>query len=194
MRNYNKLLILFFLAQILSSQPILSAYGEDQPVIATPDPFDFFNSEYFIVYYRPSADLKVLERNLNKKTIGLDTASSYSETNPEKEIAKRLDQLFEKVEDILGMHQKLPKIHIRVLKDREELNGEYFKLFGNRADLKSFYIDKYNTIYTSETDIDDSVISHEMAHVIINRRYSSILPETISEILASYVDMQLSMQ
>ena len=65
------------------------------------------------------------------------------------------------------------------------------RIFGKPGDFKAFYVYKYNTIYTSESDIEDSVIIHEMAHAIIDHYFSVIPPETVGEVLAAYVDAHL---
>jgi hypothetical protein len=92
---------------------------------------------------------------------------------------------------VLDMHPKTPKIKIKIFKDRYGLNEEFAKIFDKPGDHKSFYIYEHNAIYTSESDIEDSVIIHEMAHAIIDHYFSVIPPETVGEILATYVDAHL---
>jgi Zn-dependent peptidase ImmA (M78 family) len=82
-------------------------------------------------------------------------------------------------------------LKIKIFRDREELNNEYYKIFMQRADLKSFYIHKYRTIYTCETDISDSVIAHELGHAVCDHYFLVIPPEKVREMLASYVDAHL---
>lgn len=148
-------------------------------------------SNFFVIYYHPAANLKRIERELNRRPIYFDQAARYGETTVSQEICYRLDKLFNRVKEILNMYPKIQKVSIKIFKNRSELNEEYLKIFGKQGDLSSFYIDKYNTIYTSESDITDSVMIHEMAHVIVDSYFSVIPPESVGEILASYVDVHL---
>jgi hypothetical protein len=148
-------------------------------------------SNYFVIYYSPSANLVDIEKELTKRPLYFDQAARYGEVTAQEEICQRLDKLYNRVQDVLDMHPKTPRIKIRIFRDRGELNSEYAKIFGKPEDLKSFYVYKYNTIYTSESDIEDSVIIHETAHAIIDHYFSVIPGETIREILAAYVDAHL---
>lgn len=145
-------------------------------------------SNSFIVYYRQSADLKALERMLSVKQLPSGRSSAYSEINPPKEICDRLESLFSEVKAVLGMNPAIQKVKIKIFKDTDELNEAYLVLFGNKGDYKSFYINASNTIYTAENSMTDSVMVHEMAHVVIDHYFSVIPPEIISEMIASYVD------
>jgi predicted Zn-dependent protease len=47
------------------------------------------------------------------------------------------------------------------------------------------------TIYTSEQDISDSVIAHEIGHAVVDHFFTVKPPEKIGEMLAQYVDVHL---
>jgi hypothetical protein len=160
---------------------------------APPDDGDWscVVSNFCVLYYSPSANLEDLERELTKRPLYLDQAARYGEVTTSREICQRLDKLYNRVQDVLDMHPKTPKIKIKIFKDRDELNDEFVKIFGKPGDLRAFYVHKHGTIYTSESDIEDSVIIHEMAHAIIDHYFSVIPPDTVGEILAAYVDAHL---
>ncbi len=65
------------------------------------------------------------------------------------------------------------------------------RLLGSVQRYKSFYIHGYATIYTSMQDISDSVISHEMAHAVMDNYFKVMPPERAAEFLATYVDSHL---
>jgi len=115
---------------------------------------------------------------------------SRPETPPEK-IAYRMDILMKKVEEILGMKPRKMRVKVRIFKNRKELNEEYYNMFKNNETPRSFYIYKYNTIYTTERDISDSVMSHEMAHAVLDNYFVMRAPEEIAEILTRHVDLHL---
>ena len=178
-----------FLLGSLLFYSILFAQGDE----VLPDDEDWSSMEgnFFVLYYEPAANLEDIKRELTKRPLYFDQAARYGEVTTSREICYRLDKLYNRVQDVLGMHPKIPKINIVIFKDRDELNDEFAKIFGKNGDFRSFYVYKHNTICTSESDIEDSVIIHEMAHAIIDHYFSVIPPETVGEILASYVDLHL---
>ena len=178
-----------FLLGSLLFYSILFAQGDE----VLPDDEDWSSMEgnFFVLYYEPAANLEDIKRELTKRPLYFDQAARYGEVTTSREICYRLDKLYNRVQDVLGMHPKIPKINIVIFKNRDELNDEFAKIFGKNEDFRSFYVYKHNTICTSESDIEDSVIIHEMAHAIIDHYFSVIPPETVGEILASYVDLHL---
>lgn len=161
--------------------------GED----AAPAHWNSIESGYFTIYYRSSVNLRRIEANLRRRIFYFDPASSQPDAGMEDKVAYRVDTLSNRVKEILDMHPNMPKISIRIFKDRSELREEYFKIFKTKEDLASFYVYKYDTIYTSEEEISDSVIAHEMAHAVIDHYFDIIPPKTVAEVLASYVDIHL---
>ncbi|MEA3489424.1 MAG: hypothetical protein U9R44_03655 [Candidatus Omnitrophota bacterium] len=150
-------------------------------------------SAYFDIYYRPDAKLKKIERKLRRR-VGFYDRKDLSTgflNSIEKKIAYRMDLLFSRAKDILGMYPRVKGVKIMILKDRKELNAEYYRIFGERQNFKSFYIYKHNTIYTTEKDISDSVLAHEMGHVIVDHFFVVRPPEQVRELLAQYVDLHL---
>ena len=168
-----------------------SSFAQDEEVLPDNEGWGSMESNFFVVDYDPSVNLEEIERALTKRPLYFDQAARYGEVTTPQEICYRLDKLYNRVQDVLDMHPKTPKITIKIFKYEDELNREHVKIFGKDGDLKSFYVYKYNTIYVSESDMEDSVIIHEMAHAIIDHYFSVIPPETVSEILAAYVDAHL---
>ncbi len=151
---------------------------------------------YLTVYYVPGADLESIEKSLKRRVTYFDSDIPGEGAPPEEQIRFQLDALFRHAQDILDMHP--PRIHvkIRIFRYRSDLASEYARIFESSEpsdeDVKAFYVHKYNTIYTSEEDISDSVIAHEMGHAIVDNYFAVIPPEKVRELLASYVDMHLS--
>lgn len=180
-------------AQTEEPAELVEAAESVEPADAQPsdEEWSSMESNYFIIYYRPTANLRQIERYITKRPLYLDQKARYGETTVSDEICYRLDKLFNRVKEVLNMYPKIPKVNIRIFRDRVELNDEYYRLLGKITDFRSFYINKHNTIYTSEVDMEDSVMIHEMAHVVIDHYFAVIPPEKVSEILASYVDSHL---
>ena len=149
-------------------------------------------SRYFLIYCDESVDMGSVSRKLNKR--GLLASGTYGSdpgSGPSAELAYMLDGLLRRTKEVLGMFSKIPDLSVKIFKDREELDGEYFRIFGTREGYKSFYVHAYRTIYTSEESVSDSVIVHEMAHAVIDNYFSVVPPSKVAEVLASYVDLHL---
>ena len=149
-------------------------------------------SGYFTIYTSPDAGLRRIDKRITKRAFyfGQETMSGGNPIG--EKIAYRMDYLFKRACDMLGIYPKGKKIKIKIAGSRDELQKIYSGIFGKEADdIKSFYIHKHCCIYTSEEDITDSVLVHEMAHAIIDNYFAVVPPPEMGEILASYVDMHL---
>jgi len=177
---------------ILCVMPLSVAYAEasDNAASRVPD-WNSFETNYFKVYYKPGADLRGIERHLRKRWFYFREGQGYYGTDIESKVAYRLDMLFNKAQDILDMHPGVKKIMIKIFDNRGELNDEYYKIFYVAQNFKSFYIHARKTIYTSEEDISDSIMIHEMGHAIVDHYFSVLPPSKAGEVLASYVDAHL---
>lgn len=149
-------------------------------------------TRYFDIYYQQDVDLQTVARNLARRGLFLSGVYGPNPASaPSEKVAYRMDRIMKRVKEILGMNPDMSMLKIKIFKDRDALNEEYNKIFNTKPDYKSFYIYKYDTIYTSEEDISDSVISHEMGHAVVDHYFSMIPPEKVRELLASYVDAHL---
>jgi hypothetical protein len=180
---------IMFLLGCVSFYPIL--FAQDDGAIFDDEEWTRQESDFFIIYCDSSINLYDLERELTKRPLCFDQTAKYGEVVTFREICRRLDNLYNRAQDVLNMYPEMPKIKINIFRDRDELNDEFFKIFGKESDFKSFYVYEHNTIYTSEREIEDSVIIHETAHAIIDHYFSVVPPETVGEILAAYVDAHL---
>ena len=150
------------------------------------------NSTNFTIYCKHEVNLSTVERRLGRR--GLFISGVYGPnpvTAPPQKVAYRMDMLLKRTKKILDMYPTNMNLSIKIFNTRDELNEEYYRIFGQKADYKSFYIHKYATIYTSEEDVSDSVMAHEMGHAIVDHYFNIIPPAKIREILASYVDKHL---
>jgi hypothetical protein len=151
-----------------------------------------FQTAYLTVYYKPEVNLKrVLGRLSGRGLPSYSNLPAYTLTGIEAKVAYRLDVVFMRVRDILGMYPGKSEIKIKLYKKRRDISSELYYL--NQADeaCKSFYSYRFNTIYASEQDMTDSVVAHEMAHAVVDNYFSTTPPEKMAEILATNVDARL---
>ena len=146
---------------------------------------------YFDLYIEQGVDLNTIERNLRKR---LFIVRQTSNRGPgwEGDIAERLDAICDRAMEVLDMRPNMARRSIKIFKNREDLKTVYLTLTGRTGSVKAFYAQDCGVIYTSEYDVTDSVIAHEMAHAIVDSHYGGIPPPEVGEMLASYVDMHLA--
>ena len=194
-RVFSKIAASLFVVFLLGMAPLSSSlFAQDYETLPGNGEWSSMESNYFVIHYDPSADLDSIEKSLTKRPLYFDQAARYGEVTARGEICARLDKLYNRVQDVLDMHPKTPMIKIIIFRDSDALNAKYAEIFGTAADLKSFYIYKYNTIYVSESDMDDSVMIHEMAHAVMDHYFTVLPPESVAEILAAYVETHLEGQ
>jgi len=178
-------------AEAIRQEMAMTASASDGKDAGVPDPrFKKIESRYFTIYCRPEANFDRIARRLRKKMSYFGVSGAYGGTVQEN-IAGRMDAILARAKEILDMYPKMPRINIKIFKNRKELGDEHSRIFGEERKHRSFYVHKQRTIYTSEQDISDSVIAHEMGHAIIDHYFKVIPSGTASEVLARYVDLHL---
>lgn len=149
-------------------------------------------SKYFTIYLEPGVDARRVQRRLNQRSF-----YTYAGGKPDKfasneeKIASRMDTLLERVKTILGIYPVSMNVKIKIFKTRQELNHEFINVVKRVEDVKSFYVHRYQTIYVSEADINDSIVAHEMGHAVVDHYFQVIPPAKLAEMLAQYVDLHL---
>jgi hypothetical protein len=156
-----------------------------------------FSSRFCTVFYENEVDLGVVNKRINLEFSDFYSSRNYNESpgiSLEDMIAEKFDSIFNKAEEILDMHPARIHVAINIYKRQEGLNKAYEEFFKEPNTAVSFYIYKTNTIYTMESAINANILSHEMAHCIIDHYFVILPPTKIQEMLAAYVDAHLKDQ
>lgn len=109
----------------------------------------------------------------------------------EKELARKVDLLFEKVQLILDMRKEMRRIRVRVFSNEEQLHRAYKKIFKTRCAVRGWYTYEFNTVFLNVKDVHEGMLAHELGHAIIDHFLSVRPPRATAEILAKYVDKHL---
>lgn len=152
-------------------------------------------TKHTVIQYENFEDLKDFDSSIDYSPDGFSFRNLFSVGNPDDpagSLARKLDALYEKVQQILDMRGTLKKVRINIYPDRERLRQAYSTITGEACRLRAWYIFEVNTIYVNKDDVDEGIIAHEMAHSIIDHYFSVRPPEATAEILATYVDQHLS--
>ena len=154
-----------------------------------------YKSNQVTLVYTSDINLRRLEARLHTRYFSVSAVERDLFSNPsyniERRIISRLESVLLRVEQILAMNPPYIELKIKIFRNRRELSQEYLGLFGAVQNYKSFYISSQDTIYTSMQDISDSVMSHELAHAVIDNYFKVTPPEKTAELLATYVDSHL---
>ncbi len=150
--------------------------------------------KHFVIYYAPQIDVSALIEKLNMTAAdrllagqGTNGRGSY-----ESELSGMLDTLFAQVCDTLDMQLYSFQGKIKICPDKERLERIYSGLFRRELPARSFYVYNLNTIYICADNFKPEILAHEIAHAIISH-YFVVQPSVrIQEVLAAYVEYQLT--
>ncbi len=117
--------------------------------------------------------------------------SSPKMRDVERELAKKVDLLFEKVQLILDMRKEMRKVRVRVYSNADQLHAVYKKIFKKKCAVRGWYLYEFNTVFLNVKDVHEGMLAHELGHAIIDHFLAVRPPRATAEILAKYVDMHL---
>jgi len=117
--------------------------------------------------------------------------SSPSAQDAEKELIRKVDLLFEKVQLILDMRKKMRKVRVRLFSNSDQLHQAFKKIFKRKCVVRGWYLFEFNTVFLNVDDVHEGMLAHELGHAIIDHYLTVRPPRATAEILAKYVDKHL---
>jgi len=151
-------------------------------------------TKHTIIQYETVNDLKKFDGKIDYSTgeftlKGLFSASDSKD--PAGSIKKKVDLLFERVQEILDMRGRVRTVIINLYPNKQRLHNAYFTVTHTKCHIRAWYIYESNTIYINRDDVHAGMLAHEMAHSIIDHYFSVRPTRATAEILARYVDKHL---
>jgi hypothetical protein len=190
-KRRNLLLFFFFSAMALL---LWGHIDEARAKFSLKNTWQRTETKHTIIQYQSFEDLKDFDDNISFSSGGSlfgNLFSSSDSNNPAGSLAKKLDSLYERVQQILDMRGNLKKVRINIYSNSTKLHEIYRNIVGGECRVRAWYIFEVNTIYINNEDIDSGMLAHEMAHSIIDHFFAVRPPEASAEILAVYVDQHL---
>ena len=178
-------IISLFILYAVSCSKIAYSQEEDRSV---------FSSKFSSIFYGNEVDLKKVNKRINLSFSNFYSPRTYRQDlgiSLEDMISDKVDAIFNRVEEILDMYPAKIHVAINIYKTQEELNKVYEDFFNEPNKAVSFYIYKTNTIYTVESQLNENILAHEIAHCIIDHYFVILPPRKIQEMLAVYADVHL---
>jgi hypothetical protein len=152
-------------------------------------------TKHTIIHYQSDRDLGKFCANVKygSQKWGLKVLFSHERSdNILKDIVgKKTDDVFEKVQRVLGMLKKMEKVHIKFYRDKAQLDEAYERIYHRPCDIRAWYRHENNTVYIRASDIKEGVLAHELTHAIVDHYLAVRPPRATAEILARYVDKNL---
>ena len=147
-----------------------------------------------IIFYQTLKELRKFDRKIDYSPFKSSFKSIFTNDGNgdlQKNIGKKIDDIFTRVQEILDMRKRLPKVNIKILRNKESL-AQVLKQHG-RGDrqVRAWYGFESKTIHLNLQDVNEGMLAHEMAHHIIDHYLTVRPPRATAEILARYVDEHL---
>lgn len=157
-------------------------------------PWQDIETKHTIIHYQSLEDLKKFNAKVDygpEQWNPDQLFSSLQLDNLREIIKKKVDALYERVQEILDMHKKMQKVTIKIYRDRPQLHDAYLRIYKNTCHFRAWYIYENNTVYLNMNDLHEGMLAHELAHSIIDHYLLIRPPARTAEILARYVDSHL---
>jgi len=198
MKNYLKIFSITLFCNFLLLSSFNLAGGETSDNLQ----WKSLETEYVILKYQLEEDLKKFHKKVDyaQERRGLKSLfGGSSSDNLEGNIRTKIDALYERVQEVLGMHKKVNKVTIVIYHDKKQLGNSYSKIcsnatlaYGRSPVPRAFFIYSFNSIYVTSQDVHEGILAHEIAHSIVDNFLRIRPPRRTAEILARYVDKHLS--
>ena len=151
-------------------------------------------TKYTIIRCQSLEDLKKFNQKVDYSPGEWGLKRLFSRSDSTKmidKLKKKVDALYERVQEILDMRKRMKKVTVNVYHNKKQLHAAYWGIYKKPCKLRAWYIYEYNTIYINANDLHEGMLAHEMAHSIIDHYLTVRPPGATAEILARYVDSHL---
>ena len=151
-------------------------------------------TRHTIIHYQSMEDLKKFNRKIAYHTGKWGVMSTIFGSNSDTlhdKVRKKVDGIFEKAQHLLGMRKRMHKVHIYICRNKKQLDDNYHRIYSKPCRFRAWYVYELNAVYVNHQDLDEGMLSHELAHSIIDHYLLVRPPRASAEILASYVDLHL---
>ena len=151
-------------------------------------------TRYTVIHFDRAEDLGELNSRIGYASQEWYLDRLHRPQNPERplpSVKRKMDAIFERVQQILDMRKRFQKVNVMVYPNRAGLEEAYSALTGEKCRVRAWYVYEGNSIHVNAEDVNEGILAHEMAHAVIDHYLTVRPPRAASEILARYVDEHL---
>lgn len=152
-------------------------------------------TDHAVVRYQSIEDL---QRLLKKLDFGPEpdwslrrTLFGLREDETLDAVKRKVDAIYRRVQNLLGMNRRLRPVNITLHPDRNRLTNAYYSTFDKPGTVRAWYVFDDNTIHICAEDVHAGMLAHEMAHAVVDNYLMMRPPAATAEILARFVDRNL---
>ena len=171
--------------------------GEGCAADGTPGLWLTIESRHTLIRYQTPEDLIRFDRKLKYGPDKRGLRHLFDARSPDNladKVADKVDALFERVQEILGMRPSMKKTAIFVHPDCAGLQGAYRRLVQRPGKTTAWYQCSTNAVYLNVADLHEGMLAHELARATIEHYFLVRLPAATAEILVRYVDSHLRIE
>lgn len=147
-----------------------------------------------IIRFQSQNDLERFNYNLDYGQgggfLGLFSGSGGSDISTK--LAKKVDDLVLRVQEILDMRKYMRKVQIDIYPNKEKLQEAYIREVGTSGEYRAWYMFNKHIIFLQSEDISAGMLAHELGHAVIGNYFQVRPPPATEEILARYIDAHLN--
>jgi hypothetical protein len=152
-------------------------------------------TRHTILLYQSKASLHMFDQKILFSTqIAsqlINSQSNDQSASKDNKLGAKVDSLFKRVQQILDMRKKMPKVKVKIYPDKASLHQAFLLIYRKNTKLRAWYLFEKNTVYVSVDDLHEGILAHELGHAIIDHFFAVRPPSATAEILARYVDKHL---
>jgi hypothetical protein len=109
----------------------------------------------------------------------------------DEEVKGKLDVISIRVQAVLEMMPDDLKFRIVLLKSKRDVKRIFKEKYRKEAAYIAFYSPRERAVYVSVRDVGLNVLSHEIAHAVIDHYFGRKPSGKIHEVLAQYAEVQI---
>lgn len=148
-------------------------------------------SRYATITYDDPSHLKKFNHELYMGRLNSLVRSQGADTI-EEEVAAKINVIVEKAMKVMDMFPEDLNFCIVIHPNEWEVQREFREIYDVNVEYIAFYSPHLNRIYYSANNGTLRVVTHEIAHVIIENYFKVSPPQRIHEVLAQYAEKHIN--
>ena len=108
-----------------------------------------------------------------------------------EDINAKVENIQERVKDILKMYPADLYFCIMFLENSREVSEKFLELYGVKKKYSAFYSPSAKMIYCSVKHLNIKLLAHEICHVILTKNFKIRMPGHVQEVLCRWVESKI---
>lgn len=149
-------------------------------------------TRYATIKYDNEKQLHLLDRKLYLSRELSNQLRKRRTKTIQDEIVAKIDIVMEQVQITLGLFPENLRFELLLFSTAKDAQKELFKRYDRKVNFISFYSRRDNTLYLSARHSELGLVSHELAHVVVEHYFDKSVPVNIHEVLAQHAASRIT--